>query len=157
MTAEYLGKNRRVLAWAETSERDGVETEGMAIKYDNGYTGWCPTDIFHQRNMALDALDFSGALFALKEGHRVSRRGWNGKGMFLILVPGSPALTVDEGRPMAKAGVPIGTGFAYGAHIDIWTVGDIVSPWQPSQADMLADDWQIATQESVLDELHQKG
>lgn len=32
-------------------------------------------------------MDFGGAIKALKEGHKVARKGWNGKGMFLWLKP----------------------------------------------------------------------
>ena len=34
-------------------------------------------------------MDFSDALRWIKAGHMVARSGWNGKGMFLFLVPGS--------------------------------------------------------------------
>lgn len=88
-------------------------------------------------------MDFGKALNALKEGKRVARAGWNGKNMFLLLVPGSTGLTVDEGRPLAKAGIPIGTTFNYLPHIDMWTAqGDFV-PWLASQTDMLAEDWDV--------------
>jgi hypothetical protein len=87
-------------------------------------------------------MDFGEAIRSLKAGNRVARAGWNGKGMFLVLVPGSNGLTVDEGRPLAKAGIPIGTVFNYLPHIDMWTAqGDFV-PWLASQTDMLADDWE---------------
>lgn len=88
-------------------------------------------------------VDFGEAIAALKQGRRVARTGWNGKGMFLVLVPGSSNLTVDEGRPLALAGVPVGTKFNYLPHIDMWTAqGDFV-PWLSSQTDMLAEDWLI--------------
>lgn len=86
---------------------------------------------------------FSVALNALKAGHRVRRTGWNGKGMWIVLVPGSKGLTVDEGRPLAKAGVQVGTVFNYLPHIDMWTAqGDLV-PWLASQTDVLAEDWEV--------------
>lgn len=88
-------------------------------------------------------LNFGEAIEALKGGQRVARSGWNGKGMFLILVPGSTGLVVEEGRPFAEAGVPVGTKFNYLPHIDMCTAqGDFV-PWLASQTDMLADDWQV--------------
>ena len=34
-------------------------------------------------------LNFGDALALLKSGKKVAREGWNGKGMFLFLVPGS--------------------------------------------------------------------
>lgn len=86
-------------------------------------------------------MNFGQALAALKEGKRVSRYGWNGKEMFLILVPGSQNLVVNEGRPLAAAGIPVGTKFNYLPHIDMWTAqGDLV-PWLASQTDILANDW----------------
>jgi hypothetical protein len=64
--------------------------------------------------------------------------------MWLILVPGSQGLTVDEGRPLAKAGLPVGQRFNYLPHVDMWTAqGDLV-PWLCSQTDLLATDWEIA-------------
>lgn len=90
-------------------------------------------------------MTFGDAIAALKAGKRVARAGWNGKGMFLVLVPGSHGLVVDEGRPLAKAGVPVGTTFNYLPHIDMWTAqGDFV-PWLASQTDVLADDWTIVS------------
>lgn len=89
-------------------------------------------------------MTFGDALEALKSGRRVARSGWNGKGMFLMLVPGSQGLTVEEGRPLAKAGVPVGTKFDYLPHIDMWTVQGAFVPWLASQTDMLADDWSLA-------------
>lgn len=89
-------------------------------------------------------MTFGEALIALKQGERVRRAGWNGKGMFLIRVPGSPRLVVEDGRPLAQAGIPIGTEFAYRPHIDMWTVqGDMV-PWVASQSDLLEEDWEYA-------------
>lgn len=94
--------------------------------------------------VATTDLSFSTALALLKDGKRLQRAGWNGKGMWLILVPGSKSLTVDENRPLALAGIPVGTTFNYLPHIDMWTAqGDLV-PWLASQTDLLADDWQIA-------------
>lgn len=84
------------------------------------------------------------AVKQMQNGSRVRRAGWNGKGMWLILVPGSQGLTVDEGRPLAQAGLPVGQKFNYLPHVDMWTAqGDLV-PWLCSQTDLLATDWEIA-------------
>lgn len=84
---------------------------------------------------------FGQALAALREGKRVARRGWNGKGMWLVLIPGCAGLTVEAGCPLAAAGVPLGTTYDYQPHIDMWTAqGDLV-PWLASQTDVLALDW----------------
>jgi hypothetical protein len=108
-----------------------------------GYVSWSPKDVFERAYRPVSGLTFGMAVDQLKKGKRVARAGWNGKGMFLVLVPGSQNLTVDEGRPLAKAGVPVGTKFNYLPHIDMFTVqGDFV-PWLASQTDVLAEDWQL--------------
>lgn len=89
-------------------------------------------------------MDFGHALNALKTpGQRVTRAGWNGKGMWLVLVPGS-TIIVTEGRPLGDAAPElVGEQVRYRPHIDIKTVDDEVVPWVASQTDLLADDWQV--------------
>jgi hypothetical protein len=86
----------------------------------------------------LTMTDFGDALELLKAGKRVARAGWNGKGMFLFLVPGS-IFTVS--RPPLLGIYPEGTRIDYHAHIDMKTAQGYVVPWVASQADVLADDW----------------
>jgi len=69
--------------------------------------------------------DFSGTLLALKNGNRVRRSGWNGKGMWI-------ALQVPDAN--SKMTLP---------YIYMSTVqGDLV-PWLASQTDILATDWEL--------------
>ncbi len=84
--------------------------------------------------------DFGHALAMLKSGNRVARAGWNGKGMFLFLVPGS---TFKVNRPPLLGIYPEGTEVEYHAHIDMKTAQGYVVPWLASQADMLAEDWHV--------------
>jgi hypothetical protein len=88
-------------------------------------------------------MNFGDALAALKEGKRVARHGWNGKGMFLFLVPGSQ---FQVNRPPLLGIYPEGTTINYHAHIDMKTAQDTVVPWLASQTDVLADDWTLATE-----------
>jgi hypothetical protein len=72
-------------------------------------------------------MDFSQALIELKLGNRISRSGWNGKGMWL-------ALQVPD--VMSKMTLP---------YIYMSTAqGDLV-PWLASQTDILAMDWGVVT------------
>lgn len=84
--------------------------------------------------------DFSKALLHLKAGGRVAREGWNGKGMFLFLVPGS---VFKVNRPPLLGIYPEGTEVHYHPHIDMKTAQGYVVPWLASQADLLAEDWII--------------
>ena len=70
-------------------------------------------------------MSFSGAILALKDGERIARRGWNGKGMWLGL---------QKPDPHSHMTLP---------YIYMSTVtGDLV-PWLASQTDVLADDWEV--------------
>ena len=88
--------------------------------------------------------DFGWALIKLKEGKKVSRSGWNGKGMWLVLQKGYP-----EGVPCNK-----NSAEAYGKqegeiikvlpYIVMKTVDNFFVPWLASQTDVLAEDWGIS-------------
>ena len=85
-------------------------------------------------------MNFGNAIEALKEGKRVARAGWNGKGMFLFLVPGSNFIVNRE--PLLSI-IGEGAQITYRPHIDMKDAEGKVVPWLASQTDMLAEDWQI--------------
>lgn len=84
--------------------------------------------------------DFSDALRHLKDGRKVARSGWNGKGMFLFLVSGS---RFKVNRPPLLGIYPEGTEISYRPHIDMKTVDGEVVPWVASQTDLTAEDWRV--------------
>jgi hypothetical protein len=83
-------------------------------------------------------MNFSEALVNLKSGLKVAREGWNGKDMFLFLVPGS---TFTVNRAPLLGIYPEGTQIQYHAHIDMKTAQGYVVPWLASQSDLLGEDW----------------
>lgn len=83
-------------------------------------------------------IDFSEALVLLKAGHRVQRSGWNGKGMFIYLVP---AASYPAQRGAAKRWAGENAMVPYGAYLAIKSVDGTVVPWLASQTDILAADW----------------
>lgn len=85
-------------------------------------------------------MNFGQAVELLKRGDKVARTGWNGKGMFLFLVPGSK---FKVNRPPLMGIYPEGTEVVYQPHIDMKTAQETVVPWLASQADILAEDWHI--------------
>jgi len=140
MKQDYYG-TKRITAWRQRSNPKGLPAEdGYAVKYADGYISWSPKDVFEASYQPLDAMSFGHAIAALKEGQRVARAGWNGKGMFLFLVGGS-TFTVNREPLLSIMGE--GTQVEYHSHIDMKTAQGYVVPWLASQADMLADDWQI--------------
>ena len=86
--------------------------------------------------------DFGTAVEALKQGARVAREGWNGKGMFLYYVPENkyPASRNEYGTMI---GVFEDDMVPYREYIALKTVDNQVVPWAPSISDALAEDWQI--------------
>jgi hypothetical protein len=92
-------------------------------------------------------MNFGQAIEALKLGHRVQRAGWNGKGMWLELTPGS---VVDTSNTPVRGALaiyvaqpaPVPVNVTIGAHIDMKAAdGTLVIGWLASQTDMLAEDW----------------
>lgn len=88
----------------------------------------------------MNTVTFCDALVALKAGGRVCRSGWNGKGMWLKLVPGGEyelapgVLDNKEENPCNPRLLPwIGMKTADGGFV----------PWLCSQTDMLAEDWML--------------
>lgn len=117
-----------------------------------GYISWSPADVFDRSYQPASAMSFGHAIAAMKLGHKVARRGWNGKGMWVALTPGS-SFNSDFAKPghAAKhradeidAGVLPDMTINLLPHIDMRTAdGSMNVGWLPSQTDMLADDWQI--------------
>lgn len=91
-------------------------------------------------------MTFGQALDALKAGRRVARRGWNGRGMWLALTPGSVVAPehARSGAAAALAALEPGEPIRVAPHIDMRAAdGTLVIGWLASQTDMLADDWEV--------------
>lgn len=94
-------------------------------------------------------MDFAWAINALKAGLKVTRKGWNGKGMFLWLIPATDVKAEWCKEPVLKglAEANGGTIPCLGA-IRMYTHDStgrkaVLTGWLASQSDMLSDDWQI--------------
>jgi hypothetical protein len=103
----------------------------------------------HGDRTQTNAMNFGQALSALKAGAKVARAGWNGKGMWIALTPGSAfeARHAKCGHAAAKRAVELDDPegqIELLPHIDMRAAdGCMVVGWLASQTDMLADDWQI--------------
>jgi hypothetical protein len=87
-------------------------------------------------------MDFGTALTALKNGHMVRRAGWNGIGMHLYL---EDHLYRSMPRADVKGQVTYTDHEKYEPCIVMFTAQQKHQPgWLASQADMLAEDWEIA-------------
>ena len=106
----------------------------------------CKPDIFEATYEAAGDERYFGlgrAVKLMQSGYCVARAGWNGKDMFLFLVPGS---TFKVNRAPLLGIYPEGTTINYHAHVDMKTVDGTIVPWLCSQSDLLAVDWFVVDQ-----------
>lgn len=81
---------------------------------------------------ATDFFGFELALRYLREGEKVARRGWNGRGQYIEMQ--SPDLRSKMTMP----------------YLFIRTVDGSLVPWVASQTDLLGYDWCLVTERTVL-------
>lgn len=121
---QYIGT--KVIQAEPSKNQDGEP--GYKVIYPDGYESWSPEGPFEAYRCCegdTQCLTFGDAIYFLKLGKRVSRVGWNGKGMWLEL-----QFPTDK----SKITLP---------YIYMKTVNDDLVPWLASQTDMLAEDWGI--------------
>jgi len=116
---------------------------GYKVIYPDGYESFCPLDAFEEAYRPTDGMNFGLAIEAAKRGKKIARKGWNGKGMWVIYRTGYP-----EGIPCNKntadaVGIPEGTLFKVRPYLQMKCVDDSFQMWLASQSDMLAEDWYI--------------
>lgn len=91
---------------------------------------------------------FGVAVEALKQGKRVARKGWNGKGMFLFLLQagsGIPTSVIHDPvlRKVIETELGGDTFDALGS-IRMFTADrKILTGWLASQTDILGEDWVV--------------
>ena len=90
---------------------------------------------------------FSTALDWLKRGEKISRKGWNGKNMFVVYQKGYP-----DGIPCNKNtaeawGMKEGELFKCEPYLQIKMVNGSHAMWVPSINDVLSNDWEIYEEE----------
>ena len=140
---KYIG-TKIIEAEPMSRSRGDKAEDGYKVRYPDGYESWSPKDVFNEAYRPTDCMNFGLAIEAMKKGKKVARRGWNGKGMFLVLCPGSevPADHIRV-KPVKKFYQQEGrTSVIIAPHIDLKAAdGTYVTGWLASQTDMLADDW----------------
>ena len=90
-----------------------------------------------------DHVDFGTALHLMELGERVQREGWNGKGMFVYIVPAASYPAQRNAKGVLVGDYPDDM-VPYSAYIALKTNSGEVVPWTISQSDALATDWCLA-------------
>lgn len=84
-----------------------------------------------------NTIDFGDAIRAVKAGHRIARRGWNGKHQFVEM-----AKNISYMNPDGRIHNPDHAAIGNAALAFVGTSG-VQLGWLASQADMLANDWYV--------------
>ncbi len=135
--------------WQLPADENGAD-EGYLVEYldggkpnvegRSGYVSWSPKDVFDAAYRPIDGMTFGLAIEALKLGKKVARAGWNGKGMFIFLIPGS---TFKVNRAPLLGIYPEGTTIGYRPHIDMKHANGDIGTWDCAIGDILGEDWQV--------------
>lgn len=148
--------------WELPANENGAD-EGYLVEYTDGgkpndarhagYISWSPKEQFEGAYRTTSGLTFGLAIEAMKKGRKVTRAGWNGKGMWLSLsgsldgrlVPAHAfwsennanyAAQQPDGHAMVLPCITMKTVNAHGREA-------ILMGWLASQTDMLSEDWMV--------------
>lgn len=126
------------------------------IKGINGEFYACKPEIFEKTYEKVDnssMMNFGNAIEALKQGDAIRRRGWNGKGLFVVKqVPTrieSDIIPKMQSLPQsAKDLILSGKGFIdYTSQCLIYNENTCrADSWVPSISDVFAEDWEIVNE-----------
>ena len=123
-------------AWKDTKLHKAGE-DGYKVRYPDGYESWSPKDVFEEAYRPTDCMSFGLAIEAMKKGKKVARRGWNGKNQHIELATRISYMTA-EGVFVNVEHEAIGN-----KAIAFCGTSGVQMGWLASQADMLADDWEV--------------
>ncbi len=95
-------------------------------------------------------VSFSEALVAAKQGKKIARTGWTGKGMWVVVMPALKLPPHSTQGPGAKVNDRTAKHIGEDTPLDsqpyfaMWTAEAKWQPgWLASQADILSEDWEI--------------
>ena len=133
--------------------QSNIEEDGYLVEYENGYKSWSPKSMFEKAYREVGSVNFGGAINLLKAGLAVRRKGWNGKGLFIVkqvpshitgdIIPGMQSLPQSAKDILMSRENP---------HIDYTNQMLIINPdgradsWVPSSSDVFAEDWEVVTE-----------
>ena len=130
-----------------------LEEDGYLVEYKDGYKSWSPKSMFEEAYREVGSVNFGGAINLLKAGLAVRRKGWNGKGLFIVkqvpshvtgeIIPNMQSLPQSAKDILMSRENP---------HIDYTNQMLIINPdgradsWVPSVSDVFAEDWEVVTE-----------
>lgn len=105
---------------------------------DDKYPQYMKAEDFEACCRDADNMDFGDAIAVMKDGAKVARKGWNGKGQYVFLAYEADFVTDADISAFDGKDVEVGDMLVLKTAQDTFQPG-----WLASQADMLAEDWYI--------------
>jgi hypothetical protein len=143
------GKYNEYRGWT-IPENENPDDGGYLVVYPDGYESWSPQNVFEEAYRPTIGMNFGLAIEAAKKGFKITRRGWNGKDMFVVYMPplqlppyntqGTARKVNDRTAKFIGEDAPLNCQpyfSMYNAQKQ-WIPG-----WLATQSDMLSDDWYI--------------
>ena len=81
-------------------------------------------------------MDFSNALSRIKAGEKMTRVGWNGKGMYVFMLDKHALPDAHKNKNVVDF-----TKYKTQPFLVLKTAQETLVPWLVSQADLFAEDW----------------
>ena len=95
------------------------------------------------KDLNIHTFMFGEAIRHMRAGRKVARKGWNGKGMFVVYQKGYPHGIPCNKQTAEAWGMNEGELFVCNPYLQIRCLDGSHSMWMPSINDCLADDWII--------------
>jgi len=138
--------------WELPDDEDG-EDDGYLVEYvdggesnhadHDGYISWSPEAVFNRAYKESGEMSFGMAIEAAKMGRKVSRIGWNGSGMYAVIMPGFPEGVPANAQTAKVHGIKEGHSINIRSYWALKTAQNDIATWAPSGSDSLANDWCI--------------
>lgn len=144
-TVKMHCKDGRVLDIRETE--DVFYTLAFIASDEWEVVGDCDVDL------NIHTVRFGEALRLLRQGKRMTRRGWNGKGLSVVYQKGYPQGIPCNKQTAEAWGMNEGDLFKCEPYLQISTVDGSHAMWVPSIRDCLADDWVVLDEPDAFAEV----
>ena len=115
---------------------------GYKVMYGDFDCSWMPKDVFENSYRKVNNIPFGVAIEFLKQGKKVARTGWNGKGMWLKLAKMNQT-GVDKNALSTIDFEEDGTWSLLPCICMKTETNEMLPGWVASKTDMLAEDWVI--------------
>lgn len=136
------------------SKKGNNEAEGYLVEQADGYQSWEHKVMFEGAYREVkeksENISFGDAIEVLKKGGAIRRKGWNGKGMFVVKQNpcsiGEDILPKLQNLPQSAKDILMSME---NPHIEYTNQMLIINPngradsWVPSSSDVFAEDWEI--------------